>query len=246
MRSRQCNGKRTMGELKAVIQAGGRGTRLAPYSTVLPKALMPIGEGTVIDNLLAQFSRAGVRTVYITVSKFGPLIRSYCGDGSRWNLAIEYVSEDQPLGTIGPLTAIREQLDGPFFVANSDVFTDLDLEDVLGYHQAHPAPLTVVVTRQSVSIAYGVLEHTDGRVSDFREKPVEEFSVSTGIYCMEPSVFEFIRSGAPFGFDQLMRAMLDSHTPVNAFVHTGRWIDIGRIEDLRKAQEQAASQLNAN
>lgn len=234
-----------MNELTAVIQAGGQGTRLAPYSTVLPKALMPIGEGTVIDNLLEQFSDSGVKRVFITVSRFGPLIRSYCGDGGRWGLDIEYVVEDTPLGTIGPLNALRDRLDNLFFVSNSDVFTDLALTDVLASHDRQPAPLTVVVTRQSVSIAYGVLDHSSGRASDFHEKPTEEFSVSTGIYLMEPSVFEHIPPGGPFGFDQLMRAMLDAGAPVTVHEHLGRWIDIGRIEDLRRAQEQAAAPLAA-
>ena len=207
---------------------------------------MPVGEGTVIDNLLSQFAHAGARTVFITVSKFGPLIRSYCGDGSRWNLRIEYVVEDKPLGTIGPLDSIRQRLDGPFFVANSDIYTDLDLNRVLVHHREHRAPLTVVVTKQLVNIAYGVLEHDDGRVVDFKEKPTQEYSVSTGIYCMEPDIFKHIPRATAFGFDDLMREMLDARTPINAFVHTGLWIDIGRIEDLRKAQEQAAAQIRGS
>ena len=141
-----------MPEVKAVVQAGGRGTRLAPYSTVLPKALMPVGDGTVIDHLLEQFAQVGVQEVAITVSKFGPLIRSYCGDGSRWDLTINYVVENEPLGTIGPLRTIADQLDGPFFVTNSDVYTDLELKDVLAFHESHRSPLTVVVTPQTVSI----------------------------------------------------------------------------------------------
>jgi mannose-1-phosphate guanylyltransferase len=226
--------------LQGVVQAGGRGTRLAPYSTVLPKALMPIGDGTVIDHILEQFSDAGVKSVFITVSKFGPLIRSYCGDGARWGLDITYVVEDEPLGTIGPLNGIREHLDGPFFVSNSDVFTDLSLTDVITDHERRRAPLTVVATRQTVTIAYGVLEHSGGRLRDFREKPTEEFWVSSGIYYMEPSVFDHIPPAGPFGFDELIRTMLDGGSPVNVFEHRGEWIDIGRIEDLRRAQEQAA------
>jgi NDP-sugar pyrophosphorylase family protein len=127
-----------MTEIKAVIQAGGRGTRLAPYSTVLPKALMPIGdEGTVIDSLLKMFSNGGVSTVFITVSKFGKLIRSYCGDGDRWNIKIKYVDEASPLGTIGPLSTIREHLDCTFIVANSDVYTDIKLQDMF-HPEQHP------------------------------------------------------------------------------------------------------------
>jgi NDP-sugar pyrophosphorylase family protein len=232
-----------MTDLKAVIQAGGRGTRLAPYSTVLPKALMPIGDGTVIDHLLEQFSDVGVKSVLVTVSRFGPLIRSYCGDGSRWGLDIDYITEDEPLGTIGPLNALRDALDGPFFVSNSDVYTDLALSDVLAQHQAREATLTVVVTQQRVNIAYGVLDHAAGRVERFREKPVQEFSVSTGIYCMEPAIFDHIPPAGPFGFDQLMDTMLGASAPVHVYEHSGRWVDIGRIEDLRRAQELAAAPM---
>jgi mannose-1-phosphate guanylyltransferase len=205
--------------MKAVIQAGGKGTRLAPYSTVLPKALMPIGDGTVIDHTLAMFAGAGVQVVYITVSKFGPLIRSYCGDGSRWGLKLEYIEESQPLGTIGPLGSMRDKLDGTF--------------------------LTVVVTNQTVKIEYGVLDQSDGTVTGFREKPIEQFCVSTGIYCMEPSILDFVPNGQAFGFDELVRTMLATQTPISAYTHPGQWIDIGRIEDLRRAQEHAASQLMA-
>lgn len=232
-----------MAELTAVIQAGGRGTRLSPYSTVLPKALMPIDEETVIDKLLDSFSDAGVKTVFITVSKFGPLIRSYCGDGSRWGLEIEYITESEPLGTIGPLNALRDRLVQPFFVTNSDVFSDVPLTDVLAAHEAQNALLTVVVTRQDVKIAYGVLDHDHGRVTEFREKPTEEFSVSTGIYLMDLGVFEYIPASGPFNFDDLMRVMLDRGAPVNVYEHHGTWVDIGRIEDLRRAQEQAAASL---
>ena len=229
-----------MAELKAVIQAGGRGTRLAPYSTVLPKALMPVGEETVIDHLLNQLRDAGVGEVMITVSKFGPLIRSYCGDGSRWGLEIDYVTEDVPLGTIGALNLLRDRLDGPFFVANSDVYTDLELKDLLAAHTSGDSDVTVVVTRQRVDIAYGVLDHEAGRLRQFREKPSQEYSVSTGIYCMSPGVYEFIPPTGAFGFDRLTRAMLDRGAPVGVHEHLGSWIDIGRVEDLRRAQERAA------
>lgn len=234
-----------MANLSAVIQAGGRGTRLAPYTTILPKALMPVGDSCVIDNLLDQFGRAGVKSVSITVSAFGPLIRSYCGGGERWGVEIDYIPEEEPLGTIGPLNALRHRLDGPFFVSNSDVFTDLQLDRVLDAHHAQGSPLTVVVTRQSVNIAYGVLEHHGGIVTDFQEKPTQQFSVSTGIYLMEPAIFEFIPESGPFGFDELMRTMLARDVPVHVYEHDGAWIDIGRVEDLRRAQEHAELAMQA-
>jgi mannose-1-phosphate guanylyltransferase len=141
------------------------------------------------------------------------------------------------------LNAIRHRLGRPFLVSNSDVFADVALTQVLAAHEKRGAPMTVVVTRQSVNITYGVIDVVDGLASDFREKPTEVFSVSTGIYCMEPSVFDYIPSSGPFGFDQLMRSMLDNNAPVNVYEHDGRWVDIGRIEDLRRAQESAASTL---
>lgn len=228
-----------MANPSAVIQAGGRGTRLAPYSTVLPKALMPVGDSCIIDKLLTGFAGAGVSSVSITVSTFGPLIRSYCGDGARWGLTIEYLTEDEPLGTIGPLNAIRHTVTEPFIVTNSDVFTDVSLDSVLAAHRAHAGPLTVVVTDQRVNIAYGVLDHRSGYVTDFREKPTQQFSVSTGIYVMDPSIFDYIPSTGPFGFDELMRTLLARRVPVHVYEHHGSWIDIGRVEDLRRAQEHA-------
>lgn len=232
--------------LKAVIQAGGRGTRLAPYSTVLPKALMPIGDGVVVDGLMKLFCSIGVETVFITVSKFGELIRSYCGDGSRWGVTIEYIKEETPLGTIGPLAPLRSRLDDTFLVANSDVCMDLDTNDFLRFHREQGALLTVAVTEQTVKIEYGVLDHVAGRVNDFREKPVQQFCVSTGFYCMEPGILDLIPDGKPYGFDDLVRQMLHEGRPVSAYTHHGVWIDIGRIEDLRKAQEQAAGDLVRN
>jgi mannose-1-phosphate guanylyltransferase len=232
-----------MSDVMAVIQAGGLGTRLAPYSTVLPKALMPLGDGTVIDNMLSQFWDAGVKRVFITVSKFGPIIRSYCGDGSRWGLDIEYIVESEPLGTIGPLNALRGRLQDKFFVANSDIYTDIQLDDVVNFNVLRPAPLTVVAKQQTIDISYGVLEHEEGRAKGFLEKPSQQYLVSTGIYLMEPTIFDHIPVEGAFGFDQLMWAMLADGVPVNVYEHEGTWIDIGRIDDLRRAQEQAAAPM---
>lgn len=230
-----------MGQLKAVIQAGGRGTRLYPYSTVLPKALMPVDtDGVVVDVLLAMLRSAGAESVFITVGAQSRLIRSYCGDGRQYGLHIEYVEEKAPLGTIGPLRPLREKLDSTFFVSNSDVYLDLDANAFLTEHHDNGTMLTVAVTRQVVDISYGVFEHDGGRVTAFEEKPTKEFTVSTGVYLMEPEILDLIPDG-PFGFDNLVETMLDNEIPIGAYVHTGTWVDIGRIEDLRRTQEQAAA-----
>lgn len=235
-----------MSEIKAVIQAGGQGTRLYPYSTVLPKALMPIGEGTVADKLIEMFVSGGVKDVYVTLSarnKISSLIESYCGSGSRWGVNIHYVTEDMPLGTIGPLNLMRSDLQTTFMVTNSDVALDMDVTDFIEFHRRSEALLTIAVAKQQVSIEYGVIENDDGLVHGFREKPTEEFCVSTGVYCMEPRIFDYIPESGAFGFDGLIDTLLSKKERVLAFDRTENWIDIGRIEDLRRAQENAAKGL---
>ena len=235
-----------MNGIKAVIQAGGKGTRLYPYSTVLPKALMPIGDGTVADRLIDMFVQGGVEDVYITLSKhnkISTLIQSYCGDGSRWGVRLHYVSEDTPLGTIGPLMLMRADLDTTFMVTNSDVAVDMDVNEFLTFHRKSEALLTVAVAKQEVSIEYGVIEHENGKVFNFREKPTEQFCVSTGIYCMEPRILDYVPENQPFGFDGLIETLLAHKERVMVFDRTKNWIDIGRIEDLRRAQENAAKML---
>ncbi len=235
-----------MSGIKAVIQAGGQGTRLYPYSTVLPKALMPIGDGTVADKLIEMFALAGVDDVYITLSeqnKISSLIKSYCGDGSRYGLKIHYITETEPLGTIGPLRLFASELDTSFIVSNSDVAVDMDVSDFIEFHRKSESLLTVAVAKQSVSIEYGVMEIDDGQVFGFREKPTEEFCVSTGVYCMEPRILDYVPEGEAYGFDRLIETLLEKKERVMAFDRTKNWIDIGRIEDLRRAQEKAAQGL---
>jgi len=235
-----------MSGIKAVIQAGGQGTRLYPYSTVLPKALMPIGDGTVADKLIEMFASAGVDEVYITLSeknKISSLIKSYCGDGSRYGLKIHYITETEPLGTIGPLRLFASELDTSFIVSNSDVAVDMDVSDFIEFHRKSESLLTVAVAKQTVSIEYGVMEIDDGQVFGFREKPTEEFCVSTGVYCMEPRILDYVPEGEAYGFDRLIEALLENKERVMAFDRTENWIDIGRIEDLRRAQEKAAQGL---
>ena len=235
-----------MNGIKAVIQAGGQGTRLYPYSTVLPKALMPIGKGTVADKLIEMFRVAGVEDVYITLSeqnKISSLIKSYCGDGSRYGLKIHYITETEPLGTIGPLRLFASELDSSFMVTNSDVAVDMDVGEFIEFHRKTESLLTVAVAKQVVAIEYGVMEVEGGQVTGFREKPTEEFCVSTGVYCMEPRILDYVPEGRAYGFDGLIETLLENKERVMAFDRTENWIDIGRIEDLRRAQKQAAEGL---
>jgi NDP-sugar pyrophosphorylase family protein len=225
--------------MKAVIQCGGKGMRLRPHTSILPKPLMPIGARPVLELLLKWLRRNGIKEAFITTGYLGHLIRSVCGDGSQWNMRITYTQEMEPLGTIGPLSLLREHLDAPFLVLNGDVLTDLNLSQFVNCHRRHHGPLTIATATRPTKMDFGVIEETDGRVREFREKPELSHLVSMGIYCMDPAVLDRIPSGVPFGFDDLMLEMLEEGAPVNVFKHNGMWLDIGRVEDFHKAQDVA-------
>jgi NDP-sugar pyrophosphorylase family protein len=223
--------------MKAVIQSGGKGLRLRPYTTILPKPLMPVGSKPVLELLLKWLRRNGTREVYITTGYLGHLIRSFCGDGHQWDMRITYTEEQEPLGTVGALSLLRGKLDSTFLVINGDVLTDLNISAFLGVHRGHGGPLTIATMRRTLRSDFGVIEQSNGRVICFREKPNLRHLVSMGIYCMEPEILEHIPNGVPFGFDDLMFHMLEIGLPAHTFLHSGFWLDIGRVEDFQKAQE---------
>jgi NDP-sugar pyrophosphorylase family protein len=229
--------------MKAVIQAGGKGTRLKPYTMVLPKPLMPVGSKPVLELLLKWLRRNGSRDVYITTGYLGHLIRSVCGDGRQWDLRITYTEEPEPLGTVGALSLLRQELDSTFLVINGDVLTDLNLNAFAAAHHQHGSALTIATMQRTVRMDFGVIEDAAGTVVQFREKPNLSHVVSMGIYCMEPEVLDRIPSGVPFGFDDLMFCMLGRGSPVHTFLHRGFWLDIGRFEDFQKAQELAWDEI---
>lgn len=223
--------------MKAVIQAGGKGARLQPYTLLLPKPLMPVGDLPVIEVLLKWLRRWGIKEMFITIGYLGQLIRALCGDGSQWDIKIVYSEEPEPLGTIAPLQLLKNHLTETFLTLNGDLITDLNLTDLKTYHRRKGGVITVAVTEKNVKADLGVLETENGRMTGFREKPSTKYYASTGIYCMEPEVLDFIPHGVPFGFDDLMNAMLEEDSPVYVYKHDGLWLDIGREEDFRHAQK---------
>ncbi len=223
--------------MKAVIQCGGMGTRLRPYTSVLPKPLMPIGSRPVLELLLKWLRRNGIQEIYITTGYLGHLIRSFCGDGSQWNINIHYTQEMEPLGTMGPLSLIRDELTEPFIVLNGDVLTDLSLNGLIAGHRKSKAPLTIATSYRTIKMDFGVIDEVDDTVKVFREKPTLSHLVSMGVYCMNPQILNLIPSGVPFGFDDLMLQMFEDQLPVNVYKHEGLWLDIGRVDDFQHAQD---------
>jgi NDP-sugar pyrophosphorylase family protein len=189
--------------------------------------------------LLKWLRRNGVRDVYITTGYLGHLIRSFCGDGRQWNLKITYTNELEPLGTIGPLSLLRDSLDETFLVLNGDVLTDLNINRFVTFHRQHGGLLSIATACRNQRSDFGVIEDAQGRVTEFREKPTISHLVSMGIYCMNPGLLEYVPSGVPFGFDDLMFQLLQEDVPVHVFKHEGTWLDIGRVEDFQRAQDVA-------
>jgi len=223
--------------LKAVIQAGGRGTRLMPYTSVLPKPLMPIGARPVVELLIKWLRRNNVEELYITTGYLGHLIRSFCGDGHQWGLRISYTVELEPLGTVGPLSLLRDELTSTFLMLNGDVLTDLSLKAFTAFHRSTGGPLTIATTTRSSKLEFGVILDRDNVVTGFSEKPTMTNSVSMGVYCMEPAILDLIPGGIPFGMDDLAHCLLEKRIPFHIYKHEGLWLDIGRVEDFHRAQD---------
>jgi len=221
----------------AVVQAGGKGVRLRPYTMVMPKPLMPVGDLPIIEVIIKWLRRWGVTKTYITLGYLGSLIRALCGDGKQWDTEIIYRLEPEPLGTIGSLKLLKDDLKETFFNINSDLITDLNLRALRAFHDERGGMITVAATERIVRSELGVFEVEDGRMVNFQEKPTMKYVCSCGVYCMEPEILDLIPSGVPFGFDDLMNCMLDKKLPVWLYRHEGLWLDIGREEDYRNVQQ---------
>jgi NDP-sugar pyrophosphorylase family protein len=227
--------------MHAVILAGGKGVRLRPYTTALPKPLVPIGERyTILEILLQQLATQGFRSVTLAINHLGALIRAFVGDGSRWGLRVDYVEEAVPLSTVGPLFGIKEQLPRQFLVMNGDVLTDLDYGDLLDSHTLSQAPLTVATYLRNVKIDFGVLAVESNRLVGFTEKPTYQYRVSMGVYGMSRTTLDPYPGGLAFGFDQLVLDLLDHEEYPSSYPFDGYWLDIGRPEDYDEANRNFA------
>jgi NDP-sugar pyrophosphorylase family protein len=231
------NGHRRAKATKAVVLAGGLGTRLAPFTSVLPKPLMPIGKRSILEVVVERLARSGIVDVTFCVGYLSHLIRAVFDNGAAEGLAVRYVQEEEPLGTAGPLRLV-EGLDDTFVVVNGDVLTTLDYRKLLRYHRRSGNAATIAVHRRTVQIDYGVIhESLDGRmlVSSYEEKPALSLRVSMGIYVLEPSVLPFIPGGRRFDIPDLIQELLSARLPVGTYRYDGLWFDIGRREDYEQA-----------
>jgi NDP-sugar pyrophosphorylase family protein len=221
--------------MKAVILAGGRGQRLAPYTTILPKPLMPIDDIPILEVVMRQLKNAGFDDITMAVGYLAELLMAYFGDGHKLGVQIHYSREEEPLGTAGPL-ALIEGLDEPFLVMNGDLLTTLDYRAMWAYHIVQQTLATLATFRRSVKIDLGVIETDDeGSVQEYIEKPTYHYQVSTGIYVFDPSVLHFVPPGERMDLPELISLMLAAGHRIATYPFQGHWLDIGRHDDYEQA-----------
>jgi len=226
--------------MQAVILAGGKGTRLAPYTTIFPKPLVPIGDRPILEIIIRQLVRHGIGDIILSVGHLGELIEAYFQNGHKNfpGLTLTCHREQQPLGTAGPL-ALIPGLAETFFVMNGDVLTTLDYGRMLKFHRDRRAALTIAVHAKEVLIDLGVLEIDSAQhLRAYREKPRFQFDVSMGVYIYEASTLRYIEKGRHLDFPDLVLRLLDRGEVVAAYPSSDYWLDIGRREDYEQAQQE--------
>jgi NDP-sugar pyrophosphorylase family protein len=227
--------------MRAVILAGGKGTRLAPYTTVLPKPLLPVGEMPILEIVIRQLERYGFNDLTLAVGYLAELLMAYCGDGSKFGVKLDYSREQQPLGTAGPIASISN-LNETFLVMNGDLLTTIDYGAMLKYHHERGALATIACYQRDVKIDLGVIEtDSDNWVSNYIEKPTYHYTVSMGIYIFEPAILNYIPSNQHLDLPQLVLNLIKAEKKVNVFKFNGYWLDIGRHDDYELAIEEFAA-----
>lgn len=224
--------------MRAVILAGGMGTRLKPYTTIIPKPLVPLGnEMPILEVVIRQLATHGFTRITLAVNHLANLIMAFFGDGARWGVQIDYSLEDKPLSTIGPLTLIPD-LPENFLVMNGDILCDLNYRDFFDHHVRQGNDVTVSVFKRDAKIDFGVLKYNeDALITEFIEKPVYHFDVSMGINCLSRKVVERLPMGEPYGFDNLIIDGIRIGQKIYARPFDGFWLDIGRPDDYDRASE---------
>lgn len=220
---------------RAIILAGGKGTRLKPYTISLPKPLVPVGEMPIIEIIIRQLSNAGFDHITITINHMADIIRAFCGDGNKWNVKIDYSLEHKPLSTMGPLKLIKD-LPENFLIINGDVLTDLDFGAFYDEHISAGNIFTISAYERKQEVDYGVLKTDENnKLIHFLEKPVNKYKVSMGVYMANNEILNYIPEDQFYGFDNLMIDLIKLDNPAFVKTFNGYWLDIGRPDDYEKA-----------
>lgn len=226
--------------MRAVILAGGLGTRLRPYTTVIPKPLVPVGGRPVLEHIIHRLHRSGVRKIDLSVSYLGKLIQVYLTQAELpGQVELEFHWEDAPLGTAGALLGVPD-LSGTFLVMNGDILTTLDYAALIRHHEQQEAALTIAMHRKSVNVDLGVIESHDGFVTGYIEKPTLNYDVSMGIYVYDARALDYLPQGF-CQFPDLVLRLLDAGVPVATFMSDAAWYDVGTVEEYERASRDLES-----
>lgn len=225
--------------MKAIILAGGRGTRLKPYTVVFPKPLMPIGEEPILEIVIKQLFSHGFNEVFMAVGHLAELIQVFFGNGDKYGIKISYYREDKPLGTAGPLAQMKNELNEVFLMMNGDVLTNLNFSEIVNFHEENGSIATIALCRKSVQIDFGLVEldkYSD--IIGYTEKPKIEYLVSMGVYVFSPKVMDYIELGEYLDFPDLIKILIKNGEKVKGYLYDGYWLDMGRPEDYERANRE--------
>jgi NDP-sugar pyrophosphorylase family protein len=227
--------------IQAVLMCGGLGTRLRPWSYVIPKPMFPIGERPILELLLERLRKHRITEIYLSLGYKAEVIEAYFRDGAQFGVSLRYVREEMPLGTAGALNLLREQLHGPFLMMNGDLVTRLNFRNLYAFHCERQAALTVATKLYEVQVPYGVVdsdEHTNA-VTELREKPKYSVNINAGIYLISPATLDLLPAAGRYDATQLIEAAVAAGRPVYSYPIHEYWMDIGRFEDYDKANADA-------
>lgn len=220
---------------RAVILAGGKGTRLAPYTTILPKPLMPLGEYPILEILIRQLRYYGITQITVAAGYLSHLIRAYFEDGTRFGVHIDYSLEETPLGTAGPISLISD-LDQTFLVMNGDLLTTLDYRKLIEHHRKSEALLTIPLHTVEYQLPLGYVEcNGENVITNYVEKPTHRYAVSMGLYVLEPAVLEYLEPNQYLDIPELVARLIENREPVIGYPTDAFWLDIGRQEEYQRA-----------
>lgn len=223
--------------MKAVILAGGLGTRLRPFTEIIPKPLLPIGEKSVLEIQIEHLKQSGFDEIFLATNYKSEYIENFFGDGSRYGVKLKISKEEKPLGTVGPLTLLKTELEEPFLMMNGDILTLLNFKQMYNFAIEKESLLTIGIKEYIMPFAFGNVFSEGDFVTGIEEKPDIKHNILAGIYIMKPGIFELIPDHEYFGMDNLIHKMLADKKPITKFEIKDYWLDIGQVGDYEKAQE---------
>lgn len=226
--------------MKAVILAGGLGTRLRPFTEIIPKPLLPIGEKSVLEIQIEYLKKYGFDEVFLATNYKSDYIESFFGDGSRYGVKLKVSKEEKPLGTVGPLTLLKDKLTEPFLVMNGDILTQIDFAEFYNFGISHESILSIGIKEFFTPFRFGNIEFKGDYVTKMDEKPTIKMNILAGIYLMKPEIFNLIPADTYYGMDQLINHMLTMKLVISKYEIHDYWLDIGQVEDYKEAQDKFA------